>query len=143
MATQHHYRVLLVVPAGRASAFNQWVKANLDPAGGDWITARLSASGEAPFTHGWCSAALTAPEFKLLMERLCAITSITPPADWDERAAGSRIQWLKEQRVPIFTGVGIHIQVMRNDEAWDDPSDALAAVTLTRSTGSTVRSSAK
>jgi hypothetical protein len=133
MPTQHLYRVLAVVPAARVAALNSWLKANLDAGGGDWLTPSLSATGDAPFTHAWFSAALTAAEFKLVMQRLCTLASVTPPADWDQLTRAERKAWLLSQRPAINAATGVYVQAMDGDGVWDLPGDALAAKGLAAS----------
>jgi len=132
MPTQHLHRVILIVPATTIATFNTWVRNNLDPSGGDWITANLSATGSAPFTHGWCCAALTVPQLKKLAQRLCTFAGLTLPGDWDTLTKQQQKQWFADQRPAIFAATGIRVQSADNDGAWDDPAAALTAMGLQR-----------
>jgi hypothetical protein len=125
--TQHQFRLLLIVPEARRAAFNAWVKANLDPAGGDWVRSTLSATGSAPATHGWCSAAMTAAEFKAAVQRLCALASITPDPAWDSMTRSQKRDWLVGQRQAIDAATGIYLQAVDNDGSWGDAQAALKA----------------
>jgi hypothetical protein len=131
MPTQHLHRVLLVVPAARADAFNSWVKSSgLDPQGGDWLAVGLSPTGEPPPTFYWCSTAMTNQELKLFMQRLCSMSGIAPPATWDTMSRQQKKQWLLNQRQEIRQQTGVWVAPMDNDGVWDNPADALAAVGL-------------
>lgn len=123
--TNFLHRVLILCPAARQAAFNTWANANLDPAGGSWFTVGLSATGNIPATFYACNAALTAPQLKLLMQRLCTLASITPPAGWDGLTRTQQKQWLIDQRSAIFNATGIRIRVADNDGTWDDPQGEL------------------
>lgn len=130
MPTQYLHRLLFVVPAASVTAFNTWIRNNLDASGGDWLVANLSASGSAPFSHGWCCFAATIPELKKVMQRLCTLASITPPADWDTKTKAQKKQWLVDQRQPIQTATGIRVHEMNNDGVWDNVQLALTAMGL-------------
>jgi hypothetical protein len=127
MATQHEYRFLAIVPAASIAQFNTWLRNNIDPAGGDWLVANLSATGLAPATHGWFSAALTPAQMKQVALRLCTLASVTPPADWDTMTRAQRKAWLIGARAAINTAIGVWIQPSDNDGDWDNPAAALAA----------------
>ena len=130
--TNYIFRCLIVCPAANRAAFNTWILNNLDPTGGDWFVASLSAAGnvgDTP-THYWCNAALTAAEFKKLMQRLCTLASITAPADWDTMTRQEKKRWLLGQRAAIRTATGIRVLPMDNDGVWDSPQDELAAAGL-------------
>ena len=122
--------MLAVVPVARVVAFNSWLKTNIDPGGGDWLTPSLSATGTAPATFAWFSAALTPAQLKLLMIRLCALSGIVQPAGRDGWTRQQRKQWLLDQRAAIRTATGIWVAPQDNDGQWDNPQDALTFLGL-------------
>ncbi len=70
-------RFLIIIPAADRDAANSLAKAQFDTAGGEkTFSVGLSASGNAPVTHYWCSALFTgdAPE------RLAAASAAFPAA---------------------------------------------------------------
>jgi hypothetical protein len=127
MATTHEYRFLAIVPVASIGSFNTWLRNNIDPTGGDWLVANLSATGAAPATHGWFSAALTPAQMKQVALRLCQLASVTPPADWDTMTGAQRRAWLVGARAAINTTIGVWIQPSDNGGSWDSPALALAA----------------
>ncbi len=126
MATLHQYRLHVICPAARVAVVNTWIRTNLNPAGGNWLTPNLSADGLAPYTYAHCSAALTAPEVKLLLTALAAQGGRTLPADWDTRTRAQRKAWLISARDAIDTASGIYLTLSDNDGEWEIPETALA-----------------
>ena len=62
MATIYTRRVLIIIPAAAAVAANAWMKANVDPVGGEnTFAVKLNADGDVgkAASHFWCSIALT------------------------------------------------------------------------------------
>ena len=131
MATNHLNRVVLVVPDARKAAFNAWVRNNLDPSGDDWLTAGLSASGNAPATHWWCSAALTNAEARQVLDRLYALASLTPP-DWRTLTRAQVRARLASDRAALQSAAGLRLAHSDNDGDWPDPNTLLAAAGLRR-----------
>lgn len=130
MATNYLHRVLLIIPAARINGINAYIKAQVDPAGGDWFTANLSASGSAPATHAWCNAALTDVMGRKLLLRLVQQASIPEPADWDTKTRQQKKQWLLDQRATVRSRTGVWVVPMHNDDVWDDPAEALTVMGL-------------
>lgn len=136
MATVFEMRVLLLAPAARVAAWNAWIASNLDETGVAWLVNRLSATGQAPATHAWCSVALTALQYRLVVQRLCALSAIAFPIDWDTKTRGERKAWLLAQREGIDLATGITFQCSDNDGVWDDPRERLQAKGLQEIRGS-------
>lgn len=132
MATSYLHRVLLVVPSGRRTTFNTWIRGNLDPDGGDWLTTGLSSSGGTPFSHFWACASLTNPQLRLLMGRLCTLAGISQPADWDAYTRQQKKQRFLNQRAAIRSATGIWVDMMENDGVWNNPEDSLNTVGVRR-----------
>ena len=126
MPTLHQYRLHAIIPAARVAAVNTWIKANLNPEGGDWLTPSLSATGNAPYTYAHCSAALTVPEIKLILTALAAQAGRTLPADWDSRTRAQRKAWLVSARNAIDSNSGIYLTLSDNDGEWDRVETALS-----------------
>lgn len=135
MPTQHVHRLYVIIPAARCNAVNAWIKANLNPEGGDWFTPCLSADGNAPHTHAHCDAALTDAELKLLLRRLVQIASLDLPANWDTRTRAQKKAWFATQRDAVNTNVGIYIEFGDNDGSWPDAAAAMAAKGVTTRQG--------
>ena len=126
MTTRHLHRLHIICPLARVAAVNSWLKANLDPEGEDWLTPNLSATGDPPYTHAECSAALTNAEIKLLLGEIARIASRSLPADWDTRTRAQKKAWLATARDTLNTGSGIYLNLSDNDGAWDDAAVARA-----------------
>lgn len=130
MATQHMVRLMALVPAARQNAINTWIHNNLDPNGGNWLTAGLSATSNAPATHYIFNAALTVPQFTQIANQLLTLASISLPADWNTRNITQKFSWFQSQYAGIRSATGIRLRVFRNDGAWDNPQDELTAAGL-------------
>ena len=126
MPTLHQYRLYAIVPAARVATVNTWVRNNLDPTGGNWLSLNLSADGTAPYTHAHFSAALAVPEIKLILTALAAQAGRTLPADWDARTRAQRKAWLVSARNAIDSNSGIYLTLSDNDGEWEAPEMALA-----------------
>lgn len=131
MATQHIYRLIFLIPANARNATLVWWRANIDPAETFGAGLNVGGGGGAA-THYWLCAALTAAELKRIALRLCTLSGITPPADWDTMNRGQRKQWLLGQRPAIRTATGIRIRLSDNDGVWDAPDEELAQAGLKR-----------
>ena len=131
MPSLYDARLLMLIPAARQGAITTWWDANIDPGQGarTWGVA-LSATGSPPATHYWCSTALTAPQLKLVMQRLCIMAGIAAPAAWDTWSRAVQRQWLLDQRAAIRTATGIWIVPDANEAVWSDPGAALALLGL-------------
>lgn len=131
MATQKLHRLVIITPAARRAAINTFFATQLDE-GGDAFTVGLNASGsqDDAITHYWNNRSYTPQELKKLMQRLCNLANILPPADWDTITRQQRKQWLLNQRQTIRNATGIWIMVADNDKQWDDPNGGLLAMVL-------------
>jgi len=130
MPTQLIRRVLFLVPDARKAAMVTWWMANVDASDTNLLSVGLSATGSAPATHWAACAALTDVQFKKVMQRLCNLASITPPANWDSMTRTEKRDWLRSQIVPIWQRAGIGIRVDDNDGTWDDYRAAVATAGL-------------
>lgn len=121
MATQHQFRLLFVIPAASKAGFNTWCRANLNGGiGDDWFGGLgLSPSGNAPATHYWASVALTPSEFKTAGIRLCQVSGVAVPGQWDTWDRGEKKQWFLDNKAGILAGSGVRIFAMDNDGVWD------------------------
>lgn len=130
MATQLIRRVLFLVPDARKNALVTWWLANVDATDINLLSVGLSTTGNAPATHWASCAALTDIQFKKVMQRLCNLASITPPANWDSMTRDEKRDWLRSQITPIRQSTGIGIRVDDNDNGWDDYQAAITAAGL-------------
>lgn len=129
MATLHRHRLLIVAAAARTGAVNAWVKANIDPGGGDWLTTPLSPSGALPGTHYACSAGMTTTQARLMMRAICQALGMSPP----EGSGWTRAQWKAwlSSVLAELRARGVSIHWADNDGAeWDDLRAAAAALSL-------------
>lgn len=131
MATQHLHRLVVIIPAAHRTALNNFFATQLDE-GGDAFTIWLNASGsnQDAITHYWNNRSYTPAELKKLMQRLCNLANITPPADWDTMTKQQRKQWLLDQRQAVRDATGIWVMAADNDGQWDNPQDGLAHESL-------------
>lgn len=130
MATNFGNRLLVIVPAARVAGLNAFIKAGIDPTGGDWFTPNLSANGQLPATHAWASAAATEGQAKAFAQRVCQQASITLPDDWDTKTRAQKLAWVLSVRDQVYSTIGVYVAPMINDGVWTDPQDALTATGL-------------
>lgn len=68
MATEFTKRALIIVPASSVGSANLAAQ-QLDPVGGEQtFTVGLSADGNEPVTHYWCSVAMTVEQFAAVQQ---------------------------------------------------------------------------
>jgi hypothetical protein len=132
MPTDRIHRFVLVVPQARVSAFNTWIKANIDPGGGDWLIVPLSPGGQAPATHAWAGFSATDDQARKLIIRLCQMANIAQPAGWDTMSRKQKIQWVASQSPNIFAAIGVWIEPADNEGDWPDPAGVLLRLGLLR-----------
>lgn len=125
MATQQIYRIHAIVPTALCAGLNADIKANIDPTGGDWLIPSLSATGDPPYTHAHCSAALTAPQLKKMAGKLLSLASIPLVADFDTKTKAQKLAWLLSQRTAVDAAIGISVNPMGNDGVWSNPQVSL------------------
>lgn len=123
----YFHRVVILVPATKVTAVNNWVQNNLDPSGDPWFVNGLSPAGAAPATYYWCSVGLTDSQCILIVKQLLKMASITPPGDADSYTRQQIVTWLAAQRSAVFSVTGIWVDRCDNDgNNWNDPSGILA-----------------
>jgi hypothetical protein len=133
MATLHTLRILLIVPAARVAAVVTWFQANI---GATSVPAdlgpALNPSGLTadPVTHRWCSGAWTDAQAKAILAKLCDLAGVTKPtnAQWTGWTRQQKVSWLLSVQAGLFSGYGVWVQLMFNDEGWDASDGALEAV---------------
>lgn len=139
MATNHVWRIILVVPEAQVASVVAWFVANIGA--GSLAAAdmpQLSASGAAPSTHRWCCGAYTDAEARAILVRLCNLAGVAPPsaATWNGWTRAEKIAWLQSVQAAILAGFGAWVTLAQNDGAWDSPAAQLAARGLQRVPGS-------
>lgn len=129
MPTLFIRRILFIVGNSRKATFNAWWAANIDTegAGDQTFTVPLSATGLAPATHWAACGAFTEPQFKKIMARLCNLSSITPPANWDGMTRNEKRDWLRGQIPAIRAAIGVSILIGENDNGGVDYQAELLA----------------
>lgn len=130
--TIHLHRLLVIIPASSQASFNTWCINNLNE-GGLAFTVGLNATGLAadPITHYWNCRAYTNAELKLIVNRLCVLSGLTLPANWDTRTRAQKKAIVASNLDTIKTQVGIaDIRFDDNDGVWSSYSAALAATGL-------------
>lgn len=130
--TQFLYRVLFAIGASRRATFNAYWDANIDTAGAgaQTFSVGLSPTGAAPATHWGACSAFNSADFKKVMQRLCSLSSITPPANWDALTRIERRDWLRSKIPAIRAAIGVALLVDDQDGRWDDYDAALAGLGL-------------
>jgi hypothetical protein len=120
--TQHTHRLLIVIPASRQTAMQNWWGNNIDASdttGSTW-TVGLSATGSAPATHYWACVALTPAQIKLIIQRLCNLSGITIPSGLASYTKAQIVQWITDNLVAIRIATGVRILRDDNDGIWSD-----------------------
>lgn len=133
MPTQHIRRLLMVVPAAQASAYNTWLANNLDVPGVTWgetFSVGYSATGIAPATHFVTCAAMTDEQFRKVFVRLCFQAGITFPVGWAGMTRDEKRDWARAQIVAIRIALGVRLLIDDNDGQWDDYAARLEAAGL-------------
>lgn len=125
MANQHLYRVTVLAPAARADAVNAWVRSNLDP-GSTWLFPNLSGK-----TYAWFSAAMTAPQAKLVLEMVASAAGVKDPG-WDALTRDQREQWCRDNNASLKAGAGLWVDVSKNEGVWPSPDQILADAGVVR-----------
>jgi hypothetical protein len=132
-ATDFTERITIILPVARVANFGTWWQANIDPSDDCTTWPALNAAGDnSPATHRWCCTALTLPKVRKLMVRLCQVSGITQPAQWDTRNRAQKRQWLLSNRAAIRTAIGVWIGHTDNDQAWERFDDHLETMGLKR-----------
>lgn len=132
MPTAYVCRLLVAaaVANGRHTAVATWLNTNL---GANTVPADLgpglSATGLAPPAYHWCNVALTTPQAKAVLSRLCTLAGVATPtaAQWDDATPAQRRTWWDNVRGAVWTNFNVWCQLAANDGAWDDPDALLAA----------------
>lgn len=139
MATQHLHRLFICVPSSLRDGANTWIRNNLNPSGGDWLTVPISATGNLPATYWGCDAALTSAQLKALVIRLLQFSGVSLPAAWDSWTLAQKRTWLRDTLpVKLWTqapaGSKIGVLYVSNDGDWSDHTvdNALEQVNLQR-----------
>ena len=130
MATLHQHRLVMIVPIARVSGINAWIRAQIDPTGGDWFTANLSLTGTAPATHAWASFTITPTTALKWAQRIAAMTTNQVPPGFAGYTRNQKKAWLESVKDSIRTQAGVYIQVSDNDGAWADPYQLLSSAGL-------------
>lgn len=126
-------RITIILPVARVASFGAWWTANIDPSDDCSAWPALNAAGDnSPATHRWCCTALTLPQVRKLMVRLCQASGITQPAQWDSWTRAQKRQWLLSNRAAIRAAIGVWIGSADNDQAWERFDDHLDTMTLKR-----------
>lgn len=129
--TDYLHRLFVVIPAARRAGLNAWIKANLDPTGGDWFVASLNATGSTgAITHYAADFAVTNTQAKKLLGRLCQQAGIPEPSGWDGWTRQQKKDWLLSQRAAIRTAIGVRILASDNEGTWGDKAAELTAAGL-------------
>lgn len=132
METEYVCRLILAVPAGaKATAIVNWLNANIGASTvPDTLGPGLNATGLAadPAAYCWCNVALTEPQAKQTLARLCTLASRPTPTtgQWDNATAGQRRAWWNSVRAAVLSGYGVWCQLADNDGVWDDPAALLS-----------------
>lgn len=119
-------RIICICTDARKAALNTYIHNNIDTNGGDWLTNRLSATGNAPATHWWFCAALTNAQAILALNRWYIVASMTPP-DWSTMTRAQIRAQIATDRAALIAASGIGMWHADNDGVWDDPVAVLAA----------------
>lgn len=132
MPTQYIARVLWAIPAASQAAYNTWTKNNLDPVGGEFtFTVGYSATGNAPATFYISCGSYTLSELKKIVLRLCQLSGIALPANWDTMTRAQKWSWFRAQIPAIKTATGIRgLLLDDNDGTWSDYAALIAAAGL-------------
>lgn len=130
MPTSHIYRVYLLAPAARMAALNAWIKSAIDPSGGTWIAPTLSATGLAPYTHGWCSFACDDAQAVNWATRLAAVAGVAVPAGFAAYTRSQKVAHLQNSADTLRQQTGVRIWACDNDGAWLTPAALLAQAGL-------------
>ena len=122
MATQHIFRLLVAAPVARHAAFNARIAATIDsPPAGPWLSGNLSATGLAPATWGWCSAALTVSDLQSLVGWMYTQAGGTPPsgATWNGWSRAQKKAWVQDTALPLIRDqFNVRIRIAENDGDW-------------------------
>lgn len=115
------------VPQADKNSLNNWIKANVDLGGGDWLEITLSATGNNPYTHAGCSAMVTERDFRRITRRLLNLSNITPPDDYDTYSRREKRTWLISQAAAIKAATGVVLTVAVANDSGDPGFNALLA----------------
>lgn len=126
MATQYPHRLVIVATNARAVTVNQWIRSNLDAAGGDWLSVALSPTGAAPGTHLACSCAVTTAQARLMMRAICQALALTQPDPGGTFTRAGWKAWLGGVLAQLRAR-GVSIQWSDNDGDWSNPEDEKTA----------------
>lgn len=129
MPTQHLHRIVCIAAEARCATINTAIKNNLDPDGGDWLSVRLSASGNLPATHWAFSAQLTNAGVLWVLNRWYALAAMTPPA-WGTLTRAQIRSRLATDRTALVAASQVRMFHCDNDGVWDQPGELLAAIGL-------------
>lgn len=136
MPTLHRHRLIVLCPVARVAAMLTWWAANIGPeeTGKGFQPLNPTGSDADPATHYWCATALTGPQWRAVVVRVCAIAGQTPPtvATWNGWTRLQQREWLAGVRDQMYTATGIWLDHSDNDGGWNDPEAALTRAALKR-----------
>lgn len=116
MATRYRYKVLVIVPQAEAANFRAFVRDNIDPVNFDkWLVMTLSATGEAPATHGWTCFHATEEQAAKWRAHFAAKANTTAPANFTQLSRGQQRAWQAQMKAG-FLSQGIFLDVVYHAE---------------------------
>lgn len=132
--TSFQHRIIVIVPVAKVAAVVAWLTANIDPNTDPQLGPALNATGLAtdPATYRWCDGSYVDADCKAILLKLCQLASVTPPTgpQWNGWTQAEKIAWLKSVQSAILAGYRAYVTLADNAGTWDDPSAALAAMSL-------------
>ncbi len=134
MPTLHQHRLIGIVPTAKASVVGTWWATNVDADEDYTKWPPLNATGlpADPVTHNWFNTALTDPQCKAVLTKLCQLSGVTPPtnAQWNGWTKQQKRAWLLSVQAAIITGYGLLVTLADNTGTWDNPANALTLMGL-------------
>jgi hypothetical protein len=135
--TLYLHRLIVTCPVAALAALGAWWQANLDPVDdlSTWPSLNPSGDPAQPETHRWISTALTVPQWRAVVVKVCQLASVTPPtvAVWNGWTAAQQKAWLVSTRDQLFAATGVWLDLSENDgPVWNDPEAVLATLGLKR-----------
>lgn len=130
--SEYIYKVLLVYPEADIPGVRAFIDEFIDPGQGEnWINLSLSASGQAPATHGWCCFHATKEHAELWLARFANRLGAPAPVGLTDLPPADQLAWISQAKVALLQASGIYFDVAFGGES-PSPDAALQALSLQR-----------
>lgn len=130
--SRYSYKILLIYPEAEIAGVRSFIEQYIDPGQSEhWIDLALSATGEAPATHGWCCFPATVEHANLWLDRFADRLGGSVPEGFTDLPREAQLAWVAGARGVLWSVSGIYFDAVFAGSTIDIEG-ALAATGLER-----------